>query len=151
MHVCCIAAFSCYCFTTNVTYRLAQVKWFTTVTGFESEVLPPCSRRARLWNQFHLCFYSVKPQLALHLACYSSQSSHAALCVMSAAGPHLPTQWQRVTDKRVHVRDTRKTNKHANGNDQGCKISKLIFIYCTINWFIDYHDRPTCEVLTIKY
>ena len=59
---------------------------------------------------------AVKSQLALPLACCSSQGSHAALCVMSGAGPRLPTQRQRVTDKRVHVRDTSKTYKHANGN-----------------------------------
>lgn len=36
MQVCCIAAFSCYCFTTDATQRLAQVKWFTTVILFKS-------------------------------------------------------------------------------------------------------------------
>ena len=40
MHVCCIGAFSCYCFTKNAIYRLTQVKWFTTVFRFEPEVLP---------------------------------------------------------------------------------------------------------------
>ena len=52
MHVCCTAAFSYYCCTTNATYRLIQVKWFTTVMWFESEVLPHCSCCVRLWNHF---------------------------------------------------------------------------------------------------
>ena len=26
VQICCIAAFSCYCFTTNTTYRFVQVK-----------------------------------------------------------------------------------------------------------------------------
>ena len=130
LHVCCIAAFSCYCFTTNVTYRLVQVKWFNTVIRFESEVLPLCSCRIRLWNQFHfLFFYSVKSQLALPLACYSSRGSHAALCVMSGAGPRLPTQRQRVTDRRIDVRNTRKTNKHAIGNYWGRQNYQARFLF----------------------
>ena len=125
MHVSCIAAFSCYCFTTNVTYRLVQVKWFTTVIRFKSEVLPHCSCCVRLWNQFHLCFYSVKSQLALPL--------HS---VMWGAEPHLPTQRQRVTD-------IRRTNKLQMEIIKAGKIIELIFVYRTINCFIDYRDRPT--------
>ena len=134
MHVCCIAAFRCYCFTTNATYRLVQVKWFTTVIRFESEVLPHCSCHVRLWIQFLLCFYSVKCRLALPLACYSSQGSHAALCVMSGTGSRLPTQ--RMTDKRVCVWDKRKKK------NQACKwkisrLAKLSSSFLFIVWLID--------------
>ena len=94
--------------------------WSTTVIRFESEVLPHCSCRVRLWNQFHLCFYYVKSQLVLPLACYSSRGSHAALCVMSGAGPASQHRdRERVIDRRIHVKDMRKTNKHANGNYWG--------------------------------
>ena len=90
-----------------VTFFLQQMRY----TGLSRlSGLPHCSWRVRLWNEFHLCFYSIKSQLALPLACYSSRSSHAALSVMSGAGSRLITQRQRVTHERVYVRDTGKTN-----------------------------------------
>ena len=49
---------SYYCFTTNVTYRLAQVKWFTTVIRFEPEVLPRGSCHVRLSNHLRICMRS---------------------------------------------------------------------------------------------
>ena len=49
MHVCFIGALSCEYFTTNATYRLAQVKLLiTTVIRFEPKVLPHGSCRVRL-------------------------------------------------------------------------------------------------------
>ena len=143
MHVCCIAALRCYCFTTNVTYRLIQVKWFTTVIQFESKVLPHCSCHVWLWNQFHLCFYSVKSQLALPLACYSSRGSHVALCVMSGQGPasaHRHKQWLT----RGFTWETRgkQTSMQMEIIEAG-KIIRFIFIYHTTDWFIDYCNRPS--------
>ena len=138
MHVCCITAFSCYCLTTNATYQLVQVNWFTTVIRFKSEVLPHCSCRVRLWN--HFCFYFVKSQLVLPLACYSSRSSHVALCVISGAPPphtEAKSDWQGFTW------ETRgKQTSMQMEIIEAHKIIKLIFIYRRINWFIDYHDRP---------
>ena len=133
MHACRIAAFGCYCFTTNVTYWLVQVTWFATVIWFDSEVLPQCSCCVRLWSQFHLCFYSVKSQLVLPLACNSSAGSHAALCVMSGAGPCLPhpegrRDWQEGSCERHEE------------NKQACKWkwsrpAKLSSSFLFIIWF----------------
>ena len=56
--------------------------------------------------------------------------SCCTLC-LSGAGPRLSTQRQRVTDKRVHVRDTRKTNKPANGNYRDQKVTYTIWCICS--------------------
>ena len=83
MYVCCIGTFSFQSFTTNAIYRLAQVKWFTTVIRFESHT---AAVAFGFETNSIFVFHSSKSQLAFSLACYSSQGSHAAL-------------WQRMSRK----------------------------------------------------
>ena len=64
---------------------------------------------------------------------------HSVLC--QELGPASPTQREGETDKRVHVRDMRKTNKHANGNDLGRQNYRAHF-YLSYD-LTDYRDRPT--------
>ena len=116
-----------------------MVKWFTTVIRFESEVLPHCSCRVWLWNQSHLCFNSIKSQLALPSTCCSSRGSHAALCVMSGAPE---TKW--LIRGFMWVTQGKQISMQMEIIESS-KIVKLVFIYHTINWFIVYCDRPSCK------
>ncbi len=132
VHVCCVTGFSRYCFKTNATYRLAQVKWFTTVIWFESEVLPHCSCRVWLWT-------NSMSQLASRLfALLCSRLKHSRLptqspCDWQAPPPHTK---DNATDKRVHfsyaketrvVIQSRITNKYANEIIAAGKIIEVIF------------------------
>ena len=109
-------------------------------------VLQHCSYRVRLWNQYHLCFYSSKSQLAFSLACYSSRGSHAARCGMPGAGPRLPTQRQSNWRGFTWETQGKQTSMQMESVKAG-KIIEFILIYRTINWFVDYHDGPNQVLL----
>ena len=159
MHICCIAAFSCYCFITNATYRLVQVKWFTPVIRFECGVLPQCSCRVPFWNQIHPCFYSVKSQLALPLACYSSHGSHAAL----RAPPHhteTKSDWQEGSHERheEHKQGCKwKLSRPAKLSSSFLFILRLIDLLITVTglhiWYVYriYISRYYISVIFLLY
>ena len=93
MHVCFIAAFSCYCFTTNATYRLVQVKWFTShLVWIRSAPTLQLSRSA------------LKPIPSLFLFRQIS-----TLSLVPLATPHGALMLHSVVLQG-------QTNKHANGN-----------------------------------
>ena len=95
-------------------------------------LIPKCSHSAAVAFGFE-AIYSVKSQLALPLACNSSADSHAALCVMSGAGPCLPhpegrRDWQEGSCERHEE------------NKQACKWkwsrpAKLSSSFLFIIWF----------------
>ena len=144
MHVCCIVAFSCYCFATNATYRLVQVKWFSAVIQFE--VLPHYIWRVQLWNQFHLCFYFLQTSTSVTSGLLLVTGlSCCTLCYVRgrAPPPHTETEWLT----RGFTSETwgKQTSMQMEIIEAG-KIIELICIYCTFNWFIDCRDRPSWAI-----
>ena len=109
-----LGAAACHSFTTNAIYGLTQVKWFSTVIGFEPQVLPHCTAAITFGFETNSIFVYHSSNLnerfhgalLLHSGreCLGGRACRRALTL--TPGPRRPTETTGLTsvchDRRVH-------------------------------------------------